>query len=202
MEAELFDALYAFSGYGDSRPVYLQNFAPTQKAEHHQESGWPSSSPGRHFSGPAPINLVHDLFCPTDGICYCADCCRYPLPRLALSQFAGPDCLPRSEAGAFGLHSRALFYVRSEQFQGVDHKNPLSSTLRCSSCWYRNPRRQASSNLLFEFELTSKAELRPRECLQPLILKFVTAPPRIFRGSISDSLESRFNQAQKFLPPR
>jgi hypothetical protein len=74
--------------------------------------------------------------------------------------------------------------------------DPLSRTPRCSSCWHRSPRRQASSDLLFEFALTSKAELRPRQCLQPLILNFFTAPHAYSEGAISDSLESRFNQKQ------
>ena len=74
--------------------------------------------------------------------------------------------------------------------------DPLSRTPRCSSCWHWSPRRQASSDLLFEFALTSKAELRPRQCLQPLILNFFTAPHAYSEGAISDSLESRFNQKQ------
>src|ERR1700735_3093591 len=96
----------------------------------------------------------------------------------------------------FVRHPRTLFYVRSEQPQRVGHTNPLSRTPRRSRCWYRSPRVQASSDLLFEFPLTSKAELRPGQCLQPLILNLVTAPHACSEGAISDSLESRFNQAQ------
>jgi hypothetical protein len=49
---------------------------------------------------------------------------------------------------------------------------------------------------LFEFALTAEAKLRPRQCLQPLILNFVTAPHAYSEGAICNSLESRFNQAQ------
>jgi len=110
------------------------------------------------------------------------------LSRLAFSLHVFHRCFVR--------HPISFLYVRSEQPQRVDHRNSLSRAPRRSNCWYRSPRRQASSDLLFEFALTSKAELRPRQCLQPLILNFVAAPHACSEGAISDSLESCFNQVQ------
>jgi hypothetical protein len=110
------------------------------------------------------------------------------LSRLAFSLHVFHRCLVR--------HPITLSSVRSEQPQRVGRKNPLSRSPRRSSCRHRSPRRQASANFLFEFALTSKTELRPWQCLQSLILNFVAAPYACSEGAVSDSLESRFNQAQ------
>jgi hypothetical protein len=62
--------------------------------------------------------------------------------------------------------------------------------------WCRSLHRQAGADLFFEVPLAPKTELRPRQCVQPLILNFVTAPNTCSEGAISNSLERCFNQAQ------
>ena len=47
-----------------------------------------TSSASSSLRRPTPIDLIHNLLRPADGICYRAYCCWYPLPAIVLSQLA------------------------------------------------------------------------------------------------------------------